>query len=276
LTAIPSFTGKDFHAVLNHFPHYYHHHNTIPLPLVSVFISLLEAFDLRAWPVNFPGRVLARVSNPTVPQKPTFVDVYDSKEHAILSHEHDLPMLMSRIQAGEHSHAIHILMPAHTEDMLLRAKHNIFNSFELARPDLRSVSDVELMTSAMYAALCASAICTDDVHSCRQLFAHTRMFPLDARAVLLDGLKPLLGHRAAIVLQSSYEYNGSPDVDVRKSRSDPRVLYKVGTVFRHRIHDYDGCITGWDVSFFFFCLIGFALHLVIAIIFCTDQLSINR
>ena len=239
---------ESFHDLHNHFPHCFltTHKRTIPLSLVYVFVAIARNIGVMASPTNFPSKVLVHVSSPNPDVPDLYVDVYGSSTKAIFSLRDDIPPLLARagITPGR---MVQYISPCRSDQMLLRAAHNILVSLRLIPSNAMLSSDGQ---AAAYACNIVLAIMMDGV-SLNSFFDHISAFPLDIGPVLSDGLTSLVEPRNRESIYSRCEAALRAEEDaakLTKLRSEMSVQHFVGMVFQHAKHKYIGCIISWEVS----------------------------
>ncbi|TDL28333.1 hypothetical protein BD410DRAFT_834451 [Rickenella mellea] len=242
--------GSKFHELQNHFPHTFLTTNkmTLPMSLVCVFVAIARRLGLEASPVGIPYRVIAHVSsrNPNIPD--TYVDVFGSETHAILSATEDIPTLLMNVgitQANMHRW----ITPSSSALMLFRTARNIFVSFGAGSESDERRYCADNKKDSYYAATCAAVLVSNDVRVSAGICDSIRdIHPLDSEVILRTNLAPLLDISAREVLiqacnriEASYFENSPP---ARRNKPD-RVSFHVGQLVRHDIESWKGCVVGW-------------------------------
>jgi F-box protein 21 len=245
-----SVSDSRFHIFGTQFPHWFltTHKDTIPLPLVYIFVCIARRLGMTAAPIDFPARVLAIVSSPDPTVSDIFVDVFGSRTRAILSTQEDIPRLL--IHAGIiPSSMMHYIRPASTMSMVVRASRNILASFsainEVAEGDPRI---------AFYVALTVNLIFLNGPQYLLNIMKHIGRFPLDILSVLTDVLAPALNptikHQLLASCKAAHEDEdeAAASVTLRSNLPIP-IKHFVGLIFRHSKYEYIGYIYGWEVGY---------------------------
>ncbi|KAJ7040436.1 YccV-like-domain-containing protein [Mycena alexandri] len=234
--------SSQFHDIENHFPHLYLTTNkqSIPISLVHIFVSIARHLGVSASPVEFPGRVLAHVPSP--PGFDDFlVDVYGADTKPVVSLRDDIPMMLMRLGIPPNN-LLQYVSPCGASPMLLRAARNILSSF-------RMMPQGPIAQSALYAAVCIHLLLTNEIPLVAHMLSHVDLDPLHCSTFLAD-LQPLLRGGGQQLLETSCR-NSLELEEQEASRVHPRttqiqIAHYVGIVFKHRSHNYVGCIVGWD------------------------------
>ncbi|KII94085.1 hypothetical protein PLICRDRAFT_171762 [Plicaturopsis crispa FD-325 SS-3] len=245
-----SVVPNNFHDIHNHFPHFYlhSHRKTIPLPLVAVFVSIAGRLGIQASPVDFPAKVIAHVSSPDPNTPDIYVDVYASAARPILSVRNDLMQLLMNAGVAPPTVGRHIA-PTSAAPMLLRAARNILQSYRLIYVQADARPAEAITQPAVYAALCASLLLTNDPRLCAPMLDYISAFPLDVAAVLLDRFSPCLQPASQSTLKQvclSALADDEHEALTTHRRSPHSVRFFVGLVFQHLHHGYKGVVIGWD------------------------------
>lgn len=235
--------ASQFHDIENHFPHLYLTTNkqSIPISLVHIFVSIARHLGVSASPVEFPGRVLAHVPSP--PGFDDFlVDVYGADTQPIVSLRDDIPIRLMRLGIPPNN-LLQYVSPCGASPMLLRAARNILSSF-------RMLPMAQIAQSALYAAVCIHLLLTNEIPLVAHMLSHVDLDPLHCSTFLAD-LQPLLRGGGQQLLETScrnsLELEEQEAVRVHPRTTQIQITHYVGMVFKHRSHNYVGCIVGWDV-----------------------------
>ncbi|KAL4263429.1 Hemimethylated DNA-binding domain-containing protein [Pleurotus pulmonarius] len=229
--------GGAFTLTMNSFPHAYltTHKRTIPISLVHIFVFLASRIGITAFPVNFPGRVLAHI--PLSNGDGFYVDVFNSHSKAILSN--DLSEFQG-VQAWDLAG-----LTAHGLDMLVRAGRNIYHSSQSSR---EYTVDIQY---AVDTASCVALAMTGEPGLVRFLMQEASLVsPLDSYVILPALAKILHPEGTRQMLTSAYQQSQDEYLRGRarkRSRVEhPQVKYFVGMFFVHAKYQYHGCIIGWE------------------------------
>lgn len=146
---------------------------TLPISLVYVFVAVAQRIGMEASPINYPGRVLARVSLANSPDC-VFVDVFGS-----LSTQNPL-----RLRTVDIESTSDLGRAAHAAPMLIRATHNIAASLQLVDQAMMNALKPAEFASAIYAMRVARWLLSDPaVDPDRLLGLIGQYYPLDLVAV---------------------------------------------------------------------------------------------
>ncbi|KIJ66265.1 hypothetical protein HYDPIDRAFT_86448 [Hydnomerulius pinastri MD-312] len=241
-----------FHIFNTRFPHWFltTHKDTIPISLVYVFVCIARRLGITAAPMDFPARVLAIVSSPDPSVSDIFVDVFGSRNLAILSIQEDVPRLL--MDAGISPFSImRYVQPAGVASMVIRASRNILASFSLLPPG-ENVPEGDLH-AAFYVGLTVNLVFMNDRRYLLNIMKHIGRFPLDILSVLTDALAPALDppirEQLLVSCKAAHEDEdeAAAAVTLRSAIATP-VKHFVGMIFKHAKYEYFGYIYGWEPS----------------------------
>lgn len=233
---------------------------TLPISLVYVFVAVAQRIGMEASPINYPGRVLARVSLANSPDC-VFVDVFGS-----LSTQNPL-----RLRTVDIESTSDLGRAAHAAPMLIRATHNIAASLQLVDQAMMNALKPAEFASAIYAMRVARWLLSDPaVDPDRLLGLIGQYYPLDLVAVgalrlailffscclsysANDALCPLLGPSSSATLAKEIEdtVKVQEETDrIRNLRSTcgAELNFFVGQTFTHAKYSYRAIILSWDVG----------------------------
>lgn len=216
------------------------------MSLVYVFVAVASRLGIQAYPANFPGVVQAHVQPPDPTEPPRLLDMRNKDEPAMFASTSYLDFTPLMIPNSEE-----YTRPATPDKMLARAYNNIIMFMRYERVYAGNMSlpwSLEAHEAAYYATSCSMLLETQNAH-----FAPTipDTKPLDAIAVLLDGMCPALHPIPRASLTSTcytiLEEDEAHAKTVTLRSAYPAVKFFVGLLFKHAVHQYVGSIYGWHV-----------------------------
>ncbi|KAF3309509.1 hypothetical protein TWF173_010788 [Orbilia oligospora] len=228
---------------------------TLPITSCSIFCSLANRLGLEARPCAYPYHVYALVRE--TESSHFYVNPHDSVDIVL---QPELERRLEEIGVTITSETISkYLHPATTKELVLRNARNILRNTPRAR---RQLVDDQLELSinidaAEYAALFAIALLSNTWTTrileplCRCL---QESFPLDV-GLIEKYIVPLAGpsSRPARLLQTICIALRNEDGMLRKPKlrslaENRGVLFRIGTIFKHRRYNYQAVITGWTIN----------------------------
>ncbi|KAG8928531.1 hypothetical protein FRC02_006807 [Tulasnella sp. 418] len=249
--------GDAYYRVAGNFLHevLHSHRSTLPLSLVCVFVSLGQRIGLKAYPVNFPGHVLAWVGLSTDGDEHIHVDVYGSSTQPIITPA-DINRIFTSygVDPAEYSS---LLGPANTLVMVKRALNNVIasvrrppvnaNPFWFRQRVYSGVALVQAILAHNNAAAWRLNVIAVGITTLTNMH-----YPLDA----VVALEPLLAVRfpesdLSHLKKEISKANGKPAPEIVLRRDDlTNPNYFVGMVVRQESHDGSpqqqiGIIVGW-------------------------------
>ncbi|KAI0079618.1 hypothetical protein K474DRAFT_1658979 [Panus rudis PR-1116 ss-1] len=243
-------TGLHFNRPLTQFPHNFlqeGHRQTIPMSLVYVFVAMARRLGIRAFPMNFPGAVQAYIESSDPTGEDIILDVCSEHPPIRASNIDDLRALSPYHFTTMPSADADATRPAGPAAMLLRAFNNILIFIRFERMHLESSgTPPETQENAIYIVELCRSLHTPDI---QMLPVPPEGKPLDASAVLLDGLCPHLEQGIRATFESYCHKRIEMDDKTESRTREPNVQqaeWFVGMVFRHVEYKYTGYITGWD------------------------------
>ena len=178
------------------------------------------------------------------------MDVFGSRNKAILSLQEDIPRLLADAGATPLS-AMRYIRPASAASMVVRASRNILASFSFL-PPIESISEGDLHT-AFYVGLTVNLIFMNDRRYLLNIMKHIARFPLDILSVLADslapGLSPPIQEQLLASCKAAHEDEDEAAASVTlRSKLSTCIKHYVGMIFKHARYEYIGYIYGWEVS----------------------------
>ena len=244
------FAARQYHQMLNHFPHSYliTSKRTLPISLVHIFVAISRRIGINASPVNFPGTVIVHVPTQQ-PEAPSIIVNPSTMDPTkwIMNIPFDIVAMLPSSPLRERS-VSELLVPSNAKTMLMRASHNILFAFQ---EDM--TVDFDHWQPAMFAAISAQFLLQAELPFLRILSKIlTGLSTLDCSAFILNRLAPMVPQPHRLLL----EQRCSPDMEEEALVASTRhirqenatVRYFVGMVMEHVRNGYIGCIIGWDVS----------------------------
>ncbi|KAK6339519.1 hypothetical protein TWF718_008926 [Orbilia javanica] len=229
--------------------------STLPITSCSIFCSLARRLGLETHPCAYPYHVYALVRETETSH--FYVNPHDSID---IVFQPELESRLEEIGVNVTSETISkYLHPAATKELVLRNARNILRNTPRAR---RHLLDDRLdpglnIDAAEYAALFAIALLSNTWTTrileplCRCL---QESFPLDV-GLIERYIVPLAGpsSRPARLLQTICIALRNEDGMIRRPKlrslvENRGVLFRIGTIFKHRRYDYQAAITGWTVN----------------------------
>ncbi|KAK6498557.1 hypothetical protein TWF481_011145 [Arthrobotrys musiformis] len=229
--------------------------STLPITSCSIFCSLARRLGLEAHPCAYPYHVYALVRE--TESSHFYVNPHDSIDIVLQS---ELESRLEEIGVSITSENVRkYLHPATTKELVLRNARNILRNTPRAR---RNLVDDQLdlsinIDAAEYAALFAIALLSNTWTTrileplCRCL---QESFPLDV-GLIEKHIVPLAGpgSRPARLLQTICIALRNEDGMVRRPKlrslaENRSVLFRIGTIFKHKRYGYQAVITGWTVN----------------------------
>jgi F-box protein 21 len=217
------------------------------MSLIHVFVSLCRQIGIQAYPINFPGTIIAYVPTGS-DSPPLIVNLWTGNaENAVMNNRPEwqsdaafpFPVFPGPNDA--------ILRPCtNPVPMLKRSSYNILNSIQVD-PTIDSHDRQAAIMAVLYVGL----VLTDDTFVYRNL----SNLPLVDCLILYRNLLPKLNdeHQAAFnehcVKAIQQEESKIAALDAPKRRaSSSRPKYFVGMAMNHLKYNYRGVIFGWTVS----------------------------
>ncbi|KAK6352700.1 hypothetical protein TWF730_009511 [Orbilia blumenaviensis] len=229
--------------------------STLPITSCSIFCSLAGRLGLETHPCAYPYHVYALVRE--TESSHFYVNPHESTEVVLQldleSRLEDIGITVSPETINKYLH------PATTKELVLRNARNILRNTPRARRhflDDRQDPGINI-DAAEYAALFAVALLSNTWTTrileplCRCL---QESFPLDV-GLIEKYIVPLAGpgSRPARLLQTICIALRNEDGMVRRPKlrsltENRGVLFRIGTIFKHRRYGYQAVITGWTVN----------------------------
>ncbi|KAJ7597503.1 Hemimethylated DNA-binding protein YccV like-domain-containing protein [Mycena floridula] len=237
--------SRNFHDIHNHFPHLYltTHKHSIPISLVHIFCSIANGLDIAASPVSFPSTVIAHVSSPKPDVEDIYVDVFGSQTKTVLSLRHDIPQMLAVHNISPQA-MLTWIRPSNAAQMLLRSARNMMTSLHTSALP----SDLTRTTTFLTLSLHLLLDRRPGHGLAEALVNHAQ--PLDCATCLPTSLSPALTDDTLSLLCAKViedQIQLASNINLR-SVQDPPIQYFVGMIFRHRLHNYLGCIMSWDAN----------------------------
>ncbi|TFK30907.1 hypothetical protein FA15DRAFT_662973 [Coprinopsis marcescibilis] len=228
--------------LLNKFPHLYlsTHKETIPMSLVHIFVSLCRQIGIQAFPISFPGTVLANVPRKdTLPLavNPSAIELHN----AVLNERSDIVLDKSfpfSVFPGPHDDMLRACLD--TGALLVRFHNNV----QASMGDSRVIAGNRIGAALM--SLCVGALVHDD-NGIRHVLTEASILPFIDIFLLSKYLLPLLSPNKRQVLEfywSDTLSSGQIQPKRRSPKGSPN--YFVGMVMEHAKYHYQGVIYGWD------------------------------
>jgi F-box protein 21 len=251
------FSGADivhYHDLSNHFLHIVldTQKHTLPMSLACIFVGLARRVGVRAFPINTPRHIFVVVQgyiDPSIAvledEVPFYVDAFSEEDQTILGEETVLDFVgnlnVPRDLARE------LLVPSDTIAMALRTSRNIFASIRQHDGSART------LIGSAYAAAAVRAILSDNASERNQAAMWIapmirQAFPLDVG--LLESMSSYATEPSRLLKTAEQirEVDEEGEPEFCKRRTDDRLKYRVGQVFRHGRQGYIGVVTGWDAQ----------------------------
>ncbi|KAF3912795.1 hypothetical protein AA313_de0200100 [Arthrobotrys entomopaga] len=230
--------------------------STLPMVSCTIFCSLAQRLGLEARPCAYPYHVYVLVR-----ESDNFHFYMNPHDGTDLVFQSELETRLQDIGVElTQDNIAKFLHPATTKELVLRNARNILRNTPYARRRQRSDGHVEPeinIDAAEYAALFAIALLSSTWTTrileplCRCL---QESFPLDV-GLIENYIIPLANpeSRPARLLKTICGALRNEDGMMRRSRrrSSPEnrgVLFRIGTIFRHKRYGYEAVITGWTIN----------------------------
>jgi F-box protein 21 len=258
-------------------------HHSLPLISVAIYCALARRVGLDARPCGFLFHVYTLVYAPPNynlegEYKPTsttvrdymYLDPFRSSDEV---QRGDLQRTLREMNVPGAEHA-HFLSDTTTREMVLRTARNIMNSVQTIRQTEAGMRGIQAswmnaypdMDNAFYATIWAMLILGPGEDTANISNSTTRRrqylpyllehfqthFPWDV-TLLEKYVIPLFhdqpeGQRLLQFVQSMHQVDAvRKQVSVRDGKTG-NVKFKVGQLFQHKRYNYEGVVTGWDIS----------------------------
>jgi F-box protein 21 len=258
-------------------------HESLPLISVAIYCALARRVGLDARPCGFLYHVYTLVYAPPHHDldgkyKPSsspeleymYLDPFRSSDEV---RQGDLQQRLRDMGVPQSEHK-HFLTDTTTREMVLRTARNIMNSVQTIRQTEAGMRGIQAswlnyspdMDNAFYATIWSMMILgpaydTPSLSSAtsrrRQylpyLLEHFQThFPWDV-TLLEQYVIPMFydqpeGQRLLQFVQSMHQVDAMRKPILKRDDKTVNVKFKVGQLFQHKRYDYEGVVTGWDVS----------------------------
>jgi F-box protein 21 len=258
-------------------------HESLPLISVAIYCALARRVGLDARPCGFPFHVYTLVY---APPSHDLDGIYRPSSSSALEYMYLDPFRSSDevgqeslqrtlrdmgVPLAEHSH---FLTDTNTREMVLRTARNIMNSVQTIRQTEAGMRGIQAswlnyspdMDNAFYGTIWAIMILgpaydsqpsSNPTDRRRQylpyLLEHFQThFPWDV-TLLEHYVIPMFynqpeGQRLLQFVQSMHQIDAMRKPVMKRDEKNANVKFKVGQLFQHKRYDYEGVVTGWDVS----------------------------
>ncbi|GAA95756.1 uncharacterized protein L969DRAFT_101844 [Mixia osmundae IAM 14324] len=232
---------EHYHDLTNHFlGHIADNKKTLPMTLVLIFVHLARSIGLSAFPVGYPGHMLAVVFDGSSRH---YVDPFQGTRQLTIPSQ----TLIDRLRAmGASANDVNgLIAPSDPVDILMRICRNI-------RVSIRQAPEASRQPSAIYISWCIEAFLSTNgvayLLSERSVGFLAERWPLDLYSLNRFALTAPPYRRAEAQAQTSRLEAALLETSTPLRRTAGSPAYTIGTVFRHKKYGYTGVIISWDLT----------------------------